>query len=76
MTITPETHCPACSTRLNGFSPIDELPGEPLGGDLTVCIKCKTILVFDSFLRLHAMDIEKIGDKNLKELREMLDEAL
>lgn len=59
----PVDHCPACGTLLDAASGVrgeDIIPGP---GDLSVCIRCGQMLIFNQRLRLR-----KATEKDLEEL--------
>ena len=46
----PESFCPMCKHRLNGYVCITSAGALPNPGDLSVCIECGQVLVFDEHL--------------------------
>lgn len=47
-----EDHCPACHRRLNATARSDGGASRPSPGDLSVCVHCGALLVFDSEFNL------------------------
>lgn len=45
-----ETRCPWCEHRLDAATGTDDEPHRPEPGDLSVCIMCASILMFDQEL--------------------------
>lgn len=48
-----ESHCPCCDYKLDTTSSLDGVTPKP--GDLSVCISCASLLVFEDGLKLKAM---------------------
>ena len=66
--ITP--FCPVCEHQLDGFTnPHEE--EHPLPGDVSVCLKCATVLQFDESLML-----VKASEEIVAETKEMIDPIL
>ena len=61
--------CPACGHKLNAAS--SDQPCEPVQGDLSVCIACATLLVFDadlSLLQLSKQALEELDGETYEQL--------
>ena len=43
----PECHCPVCDKKIDAASNLYDESERPFPGDVSVCIQCGTILVFD-----------------------------
>jgi hypothetical protein len=50
VTRTPATWCPECQCKLEAASDLDTHKAIPVPGDLSLCIHCGTVLIFDQFL--------------------------
>lgn len=70
MTPTRSQPCPSCGSILNATS---DLVGDaiPDVGDITICIHCKSVLVFDE-----AMEYRFATKDELKEIDQVLQERL
>lgn len=45
--------CPSCDALLDGYTPVEgEVHRHPKGGDMTFCVYCDTVLVFNDDLSL------------------------
>jgi hypothetical protein len=48
--------CPYCGHLLDSATAMDDAPARPKPGDVTMCIKCGFLLVFDDTMRLTKPD--------------------
>lgn len=68
---TPPSTCPSCMATLDARTGID---ARPKPGDASICIECKTLLIFDENLRLRRPTEEEIIQvRKVPEYRFMLD---
>jgi hypothetical protein len=70
--LTPEQSCPGCGEALSGSGDAyarDLAP--PADGDLTVCIYCGTVLVYDADLALRILAAEEIDTLSPAELEQI-----
>jgi hypothetical protein len=57
--VNDEAYCPKCNTQLNGASdPIGEAVPKP--GDLSVCIYCAELLVFNTDMTLRSLAFKEM----------------
>ena len=66
---TPEQECPGCKTKLDAADPLNN-DNSPAPGDLSVCYRCGSFLVFDEGLSIRLMRVAEIealedDDRNL-----------
>lgn len=57
-TITPKQNCPNCDYKMDRASPAFEEEAVPQEGDLSICIKCGQLLVFNTDLTFRALSAE------------------
>lgn len=50
----PPSTCPSCGKWLDGAATIGESCEPPNPGDITLCIGCGTVMIFDIALKLRA----------------------
>lgn len=70
----PKTACPCCGKTLNASGASGNDEGAPGEGDLSVCIYCATILVFDANMTLRLLpqaELETLPEETLIELHKM-----
>lgn len=48
---TPTTPCPNCGSPLEMHAPSTGGEGSPVSGDVTICLYCAAVLVFDEDLK-------------------------
>jgi len=56
-----EQACPGCHRPLTGAANVDGCDGAPVAGDVTVCIYCTMLLVYDAQLSLRELDELELG---------------
>lgn len=69
----PPQACPNCGARLSGAATSGE-DRSPQAGDLTVCIKCVTVLVFDEDMHVRRAaeeEMEALCEEEKRDLREV-----
>jgi hypothetical protein len=61
----PKDHCPECGYALDAASTPDGRKGssqpQPKPGDITLCLKCAAVFVFDEQLRVRPLTEEEVG---------------
>lgn len=61
-TRTPECRCLACGHKISAASEMDNTGERPVEGNLTVCLYCGAVMMFDHDLTLRGMtDAEMDG---------------
>lgn len=64
----PESKCPKCGYTLDAVGQIENLiVDKPEPGDLTVCLKCLAVLVFDKNMKQRTATAEEMHE-NLSEI--------
>lgn len=63
----PVSFCPTCGLKLDRAASLEGKNPEP--GDISICIKCENIMVFDEMLKLRVPMSDEI-----KEIKEALDQ--
>lgn len=58
-TITENNECPGCGTKVNAATGTDGV-SVPAEGDLSVCFKCGTLLVFKKDLSIRLLELEEL----------------
>lgn len=58
-TVTQNNKCPGCGTKVNAATGTDGV-SVPVAGDLSVCFKCGTLLVFNKDLSVSLLDLEQL----------------
>jgi hypothetical protein len=53
--------CPVCGNKLDAATPTDKESGTPSSGDISICIYCATISVFDDKLKLSPITNEEFA---------------
>jgi hypothetical protein len=56
---TPECNCPKCGHHINKATSVDDKHTSPVEGDVSVCIECSTMLIFNADMTLHIMSREE-----------------
>lgn len=56
-----EDHCPKCGCLINASTGIEDENQMPSKGDISICIKCASILEFDENLKLKLCPQETIN---------------
>lgn len=51
-TRTPDQECPCCHYVMDAHSPLDNGPATPGEGDISICLRCGSFLVFNKDLQL------------------------
>ena len=59
---TPKDHCPVCHHVLDACSDFENNPRGPQPGDVSLCIECATVLVFNDNLTRREATSAEIGD--------------
>jgi hypothetical protein len=58
-----ESRCPQCDYRLDGSTHVQgQNPGPPEEGDVSICINCGQVLIYDAEVRLRKATVRDIGD--------------
>jgi len=63
-----KAQCPTCSHPLDAATPMDDADQRaPESGDLTICVKCATVLTYDD-----NMDLQSMTDQDIRQLEPSL----
>ena len=70
------SQCPKCAKQLDTHAPT-EAGAKPVAGDISVCLYCKTILVFDENIKLRRATKSELQEfEQNKDLWKLLQGAL
>jgi hypothetical protein len=62
----PSSLCPVCQHLIDAATAVDDSPGEPEPGDLTVCVECTSFLQFTD-----TMQVRLMSDKEIEHLPDL-----
>lgn len=60
--MTTETNCPVCGYKIDAATAVSNEGAAPRDGDITVCMKCTSFLMFINGLDLRLLTLEEVGD--------------